>query len=317
MLILNPDTEAPVGGASFVTGATIDTNAGIIDLASADATLSNATIINSTVNTSGGGSLVITTSNATFDGVTLNTPVSVPNNTAIFVQGDLTLDSVLTMGSTGSFTELRFQTNGATLGGSGEVVMGGSSTPNSVRSLSSDALTIGSNMTISGAAGTVSAGGVLTIDGTIDSDVAGTIIITASSSWSTSATGVLALNGGNLSLEGNWDHQLGTTNLNAGSLLLNGNFTTAGSGLYDGNFTRTGGAVALRGTVDNTGDVFGPTATTGDFSISIIGTRTIIGGTVTLDNGVETTTFGAGSALTLDSTGAEVVVFSGDYTQRS
>ena len=110
----------------------------------------------------------------------LDSDLTIGSDLTLVVVNGLTLNSVLTLASSGTPSELRF--NGTqTLSGTGRVVFGGTADQNYL-SLFNGSLTIAAGLTVRGASGTIGNAFLpLTNEGTISADVAGgdTIVIRA------------------------------------------------------------------------------------------------------------------------------------------
>src|SRR5439155_1650490 len=152
-------------------------------------------------------------------------------------------------------------------------------------------LTLGPNLTITGASGIIDSLGAVGIDnqGAIIADPAaqglgltsGTITVNGAGWTNHGAMG--AQNGGTLTLNGsNWTNN-GTINNNQSTINVGGSVTTAGLG----TFTRTGGAINLTATLNNTapGAVFRVGAAPLPGSWNLTSSATITGGSVAAATG--------------------------------
>ncbi|MDB5357081.1 MAG: tandem-95 repeat protein [Phycisphaerales bacterium] len=146
--------------------------------------------------------------------------------------------------------------------------------------------------------------GNLVNQGTISADISGQILNVTAPGTFTNQGAASAASGGILDLNNTWSSAAGTLAVNAGTLNLGGNFTTAGLDLPA--FTRTGGTVNITGTLDNS--TTGPltfNAATGSWALS---GGIVSGGTIT-----ET----GGAALTFTNNGSNRLVnvaISGDMS---
>ena len=202
--------------------------------------------------------------------------------------GGLTLDNAnLTLASAGNYTYVYFQGT-QTLGGTGQIVFGGSYPYNDVYAQGGNTvakaamLTIGPNITVQGTEGGAITGqysqdGIIN-QGSIDADTsAQTITVGSGVTWSN--TGLLEATHG-------------------GTLALSGTFTTAAPG----TFNATGGTVNITGTLNNTASTLALTAATGSLNFS----GTINNGTVTGSGGAQL--ISAGGTLEGVTLGANVTV---------
>ena len=275
-------------------GSTLD----VADTVALDNTLtiSRGTLAHARVLPGGPGSqVIVTASDGTLDGVTLDTDVTVQSTGVVTVLDGLTLNGVLTLDSRVFFTDTALHFSGTqTLAGTGEVLFAGTTDRNSVRPTDGGVLTIGSGITLhsGGRGGTVGNASLSLVHrGTIVADAAGRTLAVTGSTVTNQGTfralrgGTLhvsqlqnfalveALENSSLVLAGDWsNHNVLTSN--GGTVSLGGTFTLAGLG----NFTRSGGVVRLTGTLDNRGTVLALNETTGSWEVA--GGR-IDGGTVT------------------------------------
>ncbi|HET7764642.1 MAG TPA: filamentous hemagglutinin N-terminal domain-containing protein, partial [Burkholderiales bacterium] len=261
------DLALNAGGATTISGATIALNGG-------------------TLSAGAGGITIGANTTSVFSALTLNADVTVPNNTLLDVVNGLTLANGhrITLASTGNVSQLDFIGASQTLGGSGEVIFGGTSTADSLNSNlnANQTLTIGTQVTVhSGAGGQsgtvgVSSGTTIANQGTISSDAGKTVAIngngTLSNSGTLSATGA----GSVLTIAPtNWNNTGTLLASGGGTLNLEGTFTTASLAGLNG----AGGTVVItQGTLDNTGATFAPTATTGNVQLGQNGR--ILNGTI-------------------------------------
>ena len=192
------------------------------------------------------------------------------------------------------------------LTGTGTVLLSGYSSGSYVSIMQPTAagatLTIGSGITIHGGWGQVGNAGLgLVNQGTINADVSGQTLTVTGTNWTNSAPSVLKATAGTLSLQGSWSNPLGSTvsaltggaltlggtwsnagviSINAGTLNLVSNFTTAQLGTVN----RTGGTVNLYAGWNNTGNTY-DLALPGDLgAVTLLTGSQITGGTVTSSN---------------------------------
>src|SRR5262249_54713360 len=91
--------------------------------------LVGGTILGGTVTSADGATLLLPNFNfGTLDGVTLNADMTVGDGAQLYVSNGLTLNGVLTVNNSGNFTDLRFNSGAQILGGTGQVVLTGTST---------------------------------------------------------------------------------------------------------------------------------------------------------------------------------------------
>jgi hypothetical protein len=264
--------EADAGSTVTIGGTIVNTGAVFSPTGSGTVTITG-TIQGGTVDVGTGTNLVL--AGSILNGVTLSGTYQLAANGVIEIEGGLTLNGTLTLGSGSNFGVLYFIGNGTsqTLGGSGTVVFSGTGLYDSL-GIGTGTLTIGSGITVKGQTGYVGyspeVGGspssiTVVNQGTIEANVSGGTITIQDAA--TPNTGTLdASNGGTLSL-------------------LSTNFTPGGTLEAD-----AGSTVTISGTIVNTGGIFSPT---GSGTVAITGT--IRGGTVSAGTG--TTVNLAGSLL--------------------
>ncbi len=247
--------------------------------------------------------IVATGHGGLLDGVTLEDGIDMMTGSSqVRVRNGLTLHGSVEMAVHSNF---RFQDGAQILGGDGEIVFTSALSYLSVDSGAS--LTIGPDITVRGTVGSVGSTGMLTIDGTVDSDAPGTITITSTEGWTNNGL-VQATNGGDLTLSGPWTNA-GTIHVeDAGTLSLEGSWTNAGDVTSDhstvnlggtfslaalGDFERNGGEVNLTGVFQNTSGL-DLDATTGSWNLR---GGTINGGSVTANGGAMLVATGYGGLL--------------------
>jgi hypothetical protein len=257
------------------------------------------------------------------DSLTINTGATLDPTNSLTVNGSLTL------ASSNNFTYLEFYPNGGTLGGTGQVIMGGFTPQYDIVDALYGSVTIGPGITIQGAGGTIEGGAssVLTNQGTITANQNGDSITVdyfvnqgrlsaingAGLTLNTfTNNGTISAAGGTLVLEGNWSNS-GVISGNVSTIGLNGTFTTASLG----GFVDPGGTVYLNGTLINTSSTLTLSPTNGTW---VLNGGTIQGGTVVTTEGTQLVLPGSSSVyldgITLDSpitvsNGATLVVGSG------
>ena len=184
------------GGTVNLTG-TLSNTALLLDAATGSWNLLGGTIVGGTVAFADGETLLTTTSGGLFNGVTLNSDMTVGNNHDLTIDNGLTLNAVLTIASTGNFTDLNFAPGDQTLGGTGEVVLGGTSSNNRLRVGVGGVmtLTIGGDIEVHGR-GSIVQSSVSTVinDGVISSDVSGQTLTISTNGFTNNGTAE-AING--------------------------------------------------------------------------------------------------------------------------
>ena len=271
---------------------------------SANLTLAGGTLLGGTYAASAGASL-ITASTSTLNGVTLDAPFLLPVN-GLHILNGLTLNSTLTLSaSAGAFVIAEFDGT-QTLSGTGQVIFAGAGNydsldPNENGSTSPVTLTIGSGITIQGAAGATAIGELEPNDGaqdlvvnqgTIDANVSGQVLQLGADIFNNQGTAEATASRAVLDIEP--PQFIGSTALpiepwtNSGTLAvspgatieLDGSMTTAGLGLQ--GFHNTGGTVDLIGSLNNAGATLALNAATGSWNLDGC---TITGGTLAASAG--------------------------------
>ena len=191
----------------------------------------------------------------------------------------LTLNSAMTLASTGSNTYLYFNGTQA-LSGTGEIVFGGTSSANYVYAQGGNTLataatlTTGPDITISGSQGGTLGGyyqasyDTLVNQGTIDSGTSGKTI----------------------TIDAGWNNSGGLEVGSGATLNLGGTFTIGSLG----TFSNTGGTVDLTGTLNNAGNTLTLNAASGSWNL--VG-GTVNGGTVSESGGAELVPTNSGGTL--------------------
>jgi hypothetical protein len=233
------------------------------------------------LNAQGNDGAPYTVSSLTLSGGSSLTIQSGPEGLSITNSLMLGDTSVVRIGGATQQGSLIFRNAPATIGGTGRLVFG-QHAQNALgfqSSVSSDKLTIGSGVTIEGAAGAIAvqtAGNSLINRGTISASTpGGNIRLNGGSNWVN--TGTIQVSAGTLVLDGSYWTSSGSIRLTGGTLNLAGTFRLP-DGLFGGGgaFTRTGGSLAFSGTLDNVGRTTTLTSAIG----SVDFTGSISGGTV-------------------------------------
>jgi hypothetical protein len=261
-----------VSGGSFEAATTVQVN-DVLELGGL-ATLRNAHVLAPEgARGAAGGVLIPVGDAATLDSVTLGADLTVESTGSLTVSNGLTLeDASVTLLNDGFTTTLRVSGDAgtsSTLGGTGEVVFGGTSdTHNNFSAAGSDhELIIGAGITVR----TGTAGGrirnindtAVTIEGTILSDLGGHTIALAASPLT--VAGALRIGAGGV-IDVNSDMTL------TGSALVSIEIAGPDSALF-GRLTATGDALTLDGSLEVTlADGFVP-APCAEFEVITWGTR--------------------------------------------
>jgi autotransporter-associated beta strand protein len=284
------------GGVVNLTGTLNNTGTLGLNAATGSWVLKGGTIVGGAVTTSAGALLQIDT--GTLDGVALaSSPAFIGGNRSLIVKHGLALGNgvVLDLSGGNAFAgnSLSFQgTVAQTLGGAGQVTLGGTFNNTIANQSGTNLLTIGPGILIHGGSGAAlngNTGGILN-QGTIAADLSGGGISLANVtnvgqlqalSGSTLDTtnlviaspgGGVTVNGGTLTLNGAW-HNGGQIIATNGTVNLGGTFAQSDIGA----FSRTGGVVNLTGTLNNAGATLTLDPTTGSWTLL---NGTIIGGNV-------------------------------------
>jgi RHS repeat-associated protein len=268
---------------------------------SATLTLAGGTLRNGTISATGSGALAVTGA-STLDGVTLATDVAVTSSTLTVLDG-LTLSNanLSISGGSGFNSQVIFSGN-QTLGGTGQVLFGGTQNTDTlfVQSVSNlqATLTVGANITIHGGGpgnaviqGSANNGKEFLLNqGTINADLSGKPIVVGTSLGGVTNAGTIeATGGGNMTVS----NLLGNANTvlvsGTGSILslsgtnwVNNQSTTTATGAtltFGGSWTNTG-TVNVTGGTWNLG---------GAFTTAAIGTYTRSGGTINLAGALDNT----------------------------
>jgi Dockerin type I domain len=257
--------------------------------------LRGATLVNAIVlRPAADSKLVMTGSGGTLDGVTMLADMDFSASAAsVLIPHDLTLDGTATFASN---TSMQFNGQGEQmLAGTGQLVFNAGSIA-SLINYSDSTLHVGPDFTIRGTGGTIGGtdGGVSMInDGTIASDVGGTLTIGTGAAWTNNR--LLDASGGNLVSRGGWTN-VGAVQVGAGFVL---NATTGFSQADSGTLT-----VDIGGTASN---AFGKVTVTG--AAQIAGTLHLVltGGFVpNLGDSFQIMTFGSASGTFATLDGADI-----------
>jgi hypothetical protein len=124
-------TISRMGGVVNLMGALTNTTL-LLNAVTGSWNLFGGTIVGGTVAFADGARLVTTSSGGIFNGVTLNSDITIGNGQILSIVNGLTLNAVLTLASSGLTTELRFNPGAQMLGGTGEVVTGGTGLANRI-----------------------------------------------------------------------------------------------------------------------------------------------------------------------------------------
>ena len=269
--------------------------------------LSGGTIKNATINTTNGGTFIVDGSGS-FDGVTCNSLLDVGNSydgTVLTVTNGLILNGTALVGNPTNYYRGIINFAGSqTLGGSGTVAFGpanGSYNNNELQSsLAGTTLTIGAGMTIHGQNGVIGSGNGDAISGpanvglvnlgTISCDATNGNIVVVAQPFSNQSV-ARGINGGTLSLRGNWNN-LGTLVESGGAISLGGDFVFTNVGTLN----RTNGTLYLSGTLTNTGLTLTMDGNKAN-SVWVLNGGTILGGTAVTTNGATLVAEGGSGTL--------------------
>ncbi|HSV14493.1 MAG TPA: LEPR-XLL domain-containing protein, partial [Tepidisphaeraceae bacterium] len=266
--------KVQVSGATSVSGGTL--------------TLQGGGLLKGTLATSGTGKFTITGSGI-LDGVTIASDLPVASGT-LFLYHTVTLNSGKKITTTDATVYLYDQPDGgASLLGSGEVVLGGVSGGNVyLYNGSGHNATIASTIKVHGFGTVYFYGG--TNNSTIQADQNGKTLSVTGATWINKGT-LSATNGGILTVSGTWSSPSpGAINENASTLNLAGAFDTIPLP------TRTAGAINVTGTYDLKGSTLALTATTGPWNLQ---GGTIKNGTISQTSATLLNVVGSGTLDTM------------------
>ena len=306
--------DANAAGSSITIYGTGSQNAGTLEATGGgtlylEGTLANSATLSvdatSSLSLSGtlsGGTITVaagaTVTGSTLDGVTIDGSLAIAGYNSLEVEGRLTLDGTLTLGSGSYYGYLYFNGGSQTLGGNGTVDLAGSSYDDSL-GVYNGTLTIGSGITVEGQDGYVgyspAVGGTpasITVvnQGTIQAGVSGGTIYVYGTNDQNSGT-LEAANGGSLVVEGSGFVPGGAIEAGAGSTL-----TISASVANDGLTLAPTGA----GTVAITGTVQGGAIDAGTGTNLELGGSTLVGVALSGDLAVVDSSLTVEGGLTLD-----------------
>ncbi|HMO12864.1 MAG TPA: PEP-CTERM sorting domain-containing protein [Pirellulaceae bacterium] len=271
-VFINNGTLRATGTGGIELNRGVFTNNGIIEvldgsqlkfLSGTSGTGGAVTMIGGTLTAQGTGQYFVTSGTTTFEGVTVDGPLTITNNSVLALKGGLTNDGTMTLNSTGSATRLRF-TESQTLDGNGVLILGtNSATGNIVDGTNNPMITHGSDHTIRGQG--------LLLNLTAGLENFGTII--ADSGTMTVRAGSLGLvNHGVMRAEGGTMNFLASTNENQGTFAaVNSTFSGATNAIFT-NFTAAGEIAGGNWQVIDSGGGANMTFTTAPVDIHTIGT---------------------------------------------
>ena len=192
------------------------------------------TLLGGTVVTQGAASVVVSSSSAVMEGVTLAGVVRVENSRRLVSRLGLTLmGGTVELNSTNTSTSLWFEGTQA-LAGTGQVVMGVVGGGNQLRPSNGSTVTIAPGITVSGRGTVGGAGGVIVNNGTVQANVTGQALSLTGTAWDNHGT-VAVQNGGTVFSILGWSTD--------GNVSIDGSSTWSASG----PFVQDGGTVELMG----------------------------------------------------------------------
>ncbi len=265
------------GGNIYVPGTLTNNGTLTVDGTSS---MSFGVIVGGTITTQTGAQIT----SGTLDGVTINGSWQLVGDNSVTVQGGLTLNGTLTLGNASTIGYLNFSGT-QTLGGTATVVFGSTNNGNYYNGLfvttTGTTLTIGPNVTVSGALGYIgyvvyqgNSSGNVDNQGTIQANVSGGMI-GVNGTGDQIAGNLEALNGATLSVSG--------TLANTGTVSVDGTSALAfGGTMIGGTITTQTGAQITSGTLDGV-TINGSWQLVGDNSVTVQGGLTL-NGTLTLGN---------------------------------
>ena len=236
------------------------------------------------------------------DGVTLNTDLTIPNNSVLGIFNGLELNGVLRIENTNVITAsvsggLMVIGGDQILSGSGEIVLAGAANRNQItlgQFKATTTLTIMPDITVRGRGVITGSSSTIINYGTIAANESGQSLSVALTLQNEGRISVE--NGGILGLSSAWTNlgqieatdatlEIGDQWTNADGVITSTNSAVRFGGMFTtvelGTFHRTGGTVEIVGTFDNRGETLTLDATTGSWILSNGGR--IWGGTVTTD----------------------------------
>ena len=238
---------------NLVNGGTLDIEGGVFEPTAAvtgtgPINLAGITLSNGTLADGNTVGFTLTGSNVTtFDAITLDTDLTLPDNLSLTVTNNLTFanNRTLTLAGAGNVNRLQFSGPSQSILGNGEIFITGTSSSNRISQLNaSTTLTIGNNITIRGVGlvGDNSSGRNIINNGSIIADASGQTLTLQGVSLTNS--GILsAQNGATLSLV-NLASNDGTLTVGASSTITtnNANITNNALGILEGSGTFDVGA---------------------------------------------------------------------------
>ncbi len=275
-------------GGTILLAGTLDNTSGILDLDKLGSwQFDGGTIRHGTVGSTNALAQISTLgiSSGTLDGVVLNAAMLVAGFSELRITNGLTVNAILTVGSTVTGSGRMLFTGDQALSGSGQVVLNGYPGGTGLSALTGGTLTIAQGFTVHSLGGDVTGdfpgNGTFLNRGTILADGG---VATILGNNFTNAGAVVVSGGAPVSFQGHWGNigtivavdstlELGNgqgnisqTWTNSGMINLTNTTVTLG-GLFSqsslNNFQRSGGTISLVGTMDNTGttlnlDLSGP-----------------------------------------------------------
>jgi hypothetical protein len=273
--------ELDAGSLTVNGGATQVTGSGTL-------TFNGGTLAKSTLSTSGGGHITMLSGGGSLDGVTL--ACDFPATSALGLFHTTTIDAGKKIAVSDASVYLDDSpTGGASLVGSGQVVLGGTTGGNLYLFNS-----YGHNATIASTGKVHGYGNIYiygaTNHGTISADQNGKTLTVTGSTWTNKGT-LSAVNGGILTTAGTWTSPSpGKLTENASTLILGGTFSSIGLP------ARTGGTITVTGVYNLGGGTLALTATTGSWNLQA---GTIKHGTLSTTGGAQLVPIGSGALDTI------------------
>ena len=279
------------GGMVLQDGSFTNTNGSIEALTGSSVTISGSTTVvtGGTLSTAGSG-VINLQSDATLADLAIAGSVQQANDADARIQGTITNNGTWSLNSNGSFTDLRFA-DGATLAGTGELVLSDNINNRIPGIAGNDTLTHGADHTIRGAGQLLVSFGNMVNNGTIIADQAtNALVIDPGSNFTNNGT--LRANGaGGMVLENSSALVNGFINTNGSIEALTGSYvminattvtggtlSTAGSGVINLQGNATLADLAIAGSVQQVNDadarIQGTITNNGTWSLNSIGNFT-------------------------------------------
>ncbi|HEU5203704.1 MAG TPA: Ig-like domain-containing protein, partial [Candidatus Limnocylindrales bacterium] len=272
-------TFSSASGGGVVLVGTLDNTGRTLALTAATGSLQldGGTVQGGRVETTGGVALVPQVE-MILDGVTLGSDFSVPDGGSVRVRNGLTLDAVTVTLLDGTVPfigpRIRFDTT-ETLGGSGDIVFGGTADDGALVAGSGTTLTIGSGITIHGPrGGSVGVLGAVVNQGTISAEVSAREISVTGSSVTNQGT-MQALSGGRILFAIGQFTNTGDVLVGAGSTVrvLSGTYLqTAGETSLAGGTLQAATVSIQGGVLSGSGTVSGNLILSGALDVGLGGT---------------------------------------------